>query len=119
MEPEGSIVYTAEGGDKSGLDYFREARRGKPVPAWLEARERTEKRTTMGEVKRGDRVYVDDAALADLRRIMREATGEDPPPNHHGTVEDVTEGQVLIVFDDGQGAPYPPEQVHRLEDNDG
>jgi hypothetical protein len=66
--------------------------------------------------KHGDRVYVTDPALAQLREIMRNATGEEPPPNHHGTVEEVWDsGDVLIHFDDGVGAPYPADEVRHLE----
>jgi hypothetical protein len=75
-----------------------------------------------GVFKHGDRVYVDDPGLAQLRQIMRDATGVDAPPNHHGTVEDVWRDSdtVLIHFDDGVGAPYPAENVHHLtEDTDG
>lgn len=62
----------------------------------------------------GDRVYVDDQALAEVRYIMRRATGAEPAPNHHGTVERVEDGLVYIVFDDGGGAPYPVEETHHL-----
>lgn len=69
----------------------------------------------------GDRVYVTDAGLAQLRAIMRRATGQEPPPNHHGTVDEVWEdGTVLINFDEdgvegvGNAAPYPPDEVKLL-----
>jgi hypothetical protein len=64
----------------------------------------------------GDRVYVIDPGLAQLREIMRSATGTEPKPNHHGTVEEIWEGgsTILINFDDGVAAPYPVEQVRRL-----
>jgi hypothetical protein len=63
----------------------------------------------------GDRVYVTDRGLAQLREIMWRATGSEPAPNHHGTVEEVwDDGTVLITFDDGGGAPYPPSEVRLL-----
>lgn len=61
--------------------------------------------------KEGDRVYVTDPALAELRTIMRDATGEDPPPNHHGTVAEVAGDAVVINFDDGVCAIYPTNEV--------
>ena len=81
-----------------------------------------ERRCGMAEFKPGDRVYVIDPGLAQLRAIMRRATGVEPAPNHHGTVDEVwDDGLVLISFDSedgpGQGscAPYPPESVRHLE----
>lgn len=68
----------------------------------------------MSTYKTGDRVYVTDPGLAQLREIMRRATGAEPPPNHHGTVVDQWEGSVLIEFDDGGSAPYPPAEVRPL-----
>lgn len=69
----------------------------------------------MSTFKHGDRVLVTDPGLAQLRAIMRGATGTEPPPNHHGTVEEVmSNGDVLIYFDDGGGAPYPPSDVVHL-----
>lgn len=69
----------------------------------------------MGNFKPGDRVYVTDAALAQMRDIMRRATGQEPAPNHHGTVDEVWPGgEVLINFDDGVGAPYPAHEVRLL-----
>lgn len=70
----------------------------------------------------GDRVYVTDLGLAMLREIMRQATGTEPAPNHHGTVEEVWEedGMVLIAFDEdgveaaGNAAPYPLDEVRAL-----
>lgn len=70
----------------------------------------------MTTLKRGDRVYVTDAGLAELRAIMRQATGQEPPPNHHGTVELVEAETILIVFDDGVAAPYPPEEVRLISE---
>lgn len=69
-----------------------------------------------GHFERGDRVLVTDPALARLRAIMRDATGQEPPPNHHGTVREVWEdgATILIDFDDGGGAPYPVAEVRRL-----
>ena len=71
--------------------------------------------------KPGDRVYVVDPGLAELRAIMRRA-GHEPFPNHHGTVDEVHDGLVYINFDSedgpGQGscAPYPVEDVRHLTD---
>jgi hypothetical protein len=70
----------------------------------------------------GDRVYVTDSGLAQLREIMKQATGKEPAPNHHGTVEEVweDEGMVLIAFDEdgvegaGNAAPYPASEVRAL-----
>lgn len=73
----------------------------------------------MSEFKPGDRVYVTDPALAQLREIMRNATGQEPTPNHHGTVEEVWDsGNVLIYFDDGCRAPYPADEVRHLPTRD-
>jgi hypothetical protein len=70
-------------------------------------------------VKPGDRVYVTDPGLAQLRQVMRRATGVEPPPNHHGTVEDVwDDGRVRITFDGGSAAPYPLDEVRLLEGSD-
>jgi hypothetical protein len=72
----------------------------------------------------GDRVYVTDPGLAELRAIMRRATGHGPAPNHHGTVEFVEDGWVVIVFDGPDGpatsnaAPYPAAEVRPLLDVD-
>lgn len=70
----------------------------------------------MSEFKPGDRVLVNDVGLAQIRSIMRNATGAEPAPNHHGTVEEVWEdgATVLIYFDDGVGAPYPVGDVEPL-----
>jgi hypothetical protein len=66
------------------------------------------------EYAHGDRVLVTDPGLAMLRDIMRKY-GEEPKPNHHGTVEEVwDDGTVLIHFDDGSAAPYPPAEVRPL-----
>lgn len=67
---------------------------------------------------KGDRVYVTDPALAQMREIMRRATGT-APPNHIGTVDEVwdDDGMVLIAFDEngvegaGNAAPYPLDEV--------
>ncbi len=71
-----------------------------------------------GQIVVGDRVAVDDAALADLRRIMRDATGAEPPPNNEGVVDQVwaRDGQVTYVinFDDGGAAPYPAGETRRI-----
>ncbi len=75
----------------------------------------------MTDFKPGDRVYVTDEGLAQLRDVMRRATGHEPPPNHYGTVNDIWEdGTVEIWFDneDGEGqgssAPYPASEVRHL-----
>lgn len=67
-----------------------------------------------GQITVGDRVAVDDPALAELRRIMREATGEEPPPNNEGVVDEVWGDRLLINFDDGGGAPYPAGETRRI-----
>ncbi len=71
-----------------------------------------------GQLAVGDRVAVTDAALAELQRIMREATGEEPPPNNEGVVDQVwaSDGQITYVinFDDGVGAPYPAGATRRI-----
>ena len=64
--------------------------------------------------KAGDRVQVIDPALDQLRDIMRRATGEEPSPNHHGTVDRVEDDEILINFDDGGCAPYPRKDVRPL-----
>jgi hypothetical protein len=66
--------------------------------------------------KPGDRVFVIDEGLARLRAIMKQVTGEEPSPNHHGTVEEIWDNgnTLLIYFDDGGGAPYPVEDVRHL-----
>lgn len=67
----------------------------------------------------GDRVYVTDPALTELRQIMRSG-GYTPTANHIGTVNDVEPDRVLIYFDNeegpglGQSAPYPPAEVRHL-----
>ena len=68
----------------------------------------------------GDRVYVTDPALARLRDVMRQATGTEPKPNHHGTVNEIWDDgdTILIYFDDGAGAPYPVDQVRHLDTAD-
>jgi hypothetical protein len=77
----------------------------------------------MARVQVGDRVYVNDPGLAQLRDIMRRATGKEPPPNHYGIVDalwDDAEGTVLITFDEdgvvgaGNSAPYPIDDVFPL-----
>lgn len=77
------------------------------------------------EFKPGDRVYVTDPGLAELRAIMRDATGKEPPPNHHGTVHELWDDDaVLICFDSeagpglGSGAPYPLAEVRHLTGED-
>jgi hypothetical protein len=68
----------------------------------------------------GDRVSVTDPALARLRDIMRNATGQEPTPNHHGTVTEVWADSLLITFDDGlAAAPYPFDQCQPLTGAEG
>lgn len=71
----------------------------------------------MSNLTVGQRVYVLDQGLAELRSIMLRATGSQPKPNHRGTIAELwDEGQtVLIDFDDGAAAPYPVAQVRPLE----
>lgn len=70
----------------------------------------------MTEFAVGDRVYVTDPGLAQMRAIMRQATGREPEPNHHGTVDEIYEdGTLLINFDAGSAAPYPPDETYHLE----
>lgn len=68
----------------------------------------------------GDRVYVLDPGLKQLRDIMSKGGGE-VKPNHHGTVleilpddEDAQGSELLIGFDDEIAAPYPIHQVRHL-----
>lgn len=72
----------------------------------------------MTPFKPGDRVFVIDAGLQQLREIMHRATGKPPTPNHHGTVEEYWSDSetVLIDFDDGGSAPYPIADVRHLEE---
>lgn len=73
---------------------------------------------------RGERVMVNDPALASLRDIMRNATGDEPKPNHHGTVYElwpseegvIEEDRVLIYFDDGGSAPYLVSETEHLDE---
>lgn len=85
----------------------------------------------VADIKVGDRVFVDDPGLAELRRIMTDA-GHAPRPNHHGTVDEVhppepgvnEETMVYIVFDSDLGpatsncAPYPLSEVNLLDPSD-
>ncbi len=67
-----------------------------------------------GQIAVGDRVAVDDPALAGIDAIFR-AAGEDPAPNNEGVVESVRDdGTLLIVFDDHGSAPYPRSQTRRI-----
>ena len=75
-------------------------------------------------MKVGDRVYVMDAGLAQLRGIMRTATGVEPTPNHHGTVQEIDGETVYVCFDNedgpgqGQLAPYPISDVRHLAEGE-
>lgn len=69
---------------------------------------------TTDELSVGDRVFVDDEGLRQLRELMR-SFGEDAPPNHTGVIDEVWDDSYLIVFDDtGSAAPYPFAAVHPL-----
>jgi hypothetical protein len=70
----------------------------------------------------GQRVYLTDPSLEMLRRVMWQATGKEPPPNHHGTVHEIwDDGSIEIWFDNekgegqGQSVPYPPDEVRPLQ----
>lgn len=71
--------------------------------------------------KPGDRVYVTDPGLRELRQIMR-GGGYKPFPNHHGTVHEIDGDEIEIWFDNeegeglGSGAPYPLAEVRHLPD---
>ena len=65
--------------------------------------------------KVGDRVYVTDPGLAELRAIMAAATGS-APDNHRGTVDEIEGAYIYIVFDDGCAAPYPASDVRHEAD---
>lgn len=66
----------------------------------------------MNHVHEGDAVEVLDPALAELRTIMRKATGREPAPNHHGVVKQIEDDTAYVLFDDtGQLAPYPLSEV--------
>lgn len=72
----------------------------------------------MPDLKPGDRVFVIDPALAQMRAILARHEGpEKVLPNHHGTVADdadTSDGTVLINFDGGGCAPYPVDEVRPL-----
>lgn len=66
----------------------------------------------------GDRVFVTDPGLEAIRKIL--ARPDAPAPNnHHGTVNTVYRDSILIDFDDGGCAPYPPNLVSVLEESNG
>lgn len=72
----------------------------------------------MSDFTKGDRVWVNDPALAAMREIMSRY-GHEAKPNHYGTVEEVWDsGDILIHFDDGVGAPYPAIDVFPLTESD-
>lgn len=80
----------------------------------------------MNDFKPGDRVYVTDEGLAELRAIMRRATGQEPEPNHHGTINELWgDGVALIYFDNehgpgvGMSAPYPFNEIRHLTGPEG
>lgn len=63
-------------------------------------------------------MLVTDPGLAELRGIFKRFEGYEKP-NHHGTVEEVWDDRILIYFDDGGSAPYPPAEVRHLGATDG
>jgi hypothetical protein len=70
--------------------------------------------------KIGDRVFVTDPGLAQLRDIMARATGTAPKPNHYGTIadeqyDDINDDSLIINFDDGTAAPYPLAEIRHLK----
>lgn len=77
----------------------------------------------MTTVNVGDRVYITDPALTELRAIMR-SFGEAPKPNHHGTVKAIDDVDTVEVWFDsdeygkgmGQCSFYPPSQVRPFPD---
>ena len=59
--------------------------------------------------KKGDRVKVMDPGLKMLRDTMRRI-GQEPRPNHHGTIHEVRGDEAEVWFDDeGQAAPRSRE----------
>lgn len=42
---------------------------------------------------------------------MKEATGKEPDPNHHGVVSEVKRDGYLIDFTDGTSSPWDESQV--------
>jgi len=73
------------------------------------------------DFKVGDRVYVIDPALAQLRAVMAKFSDTEPPPNNHGTIIDVGhDGSLIVCFDEdgeeaaGNAAPYHPSEVRHL-----
>lgn len=68
------------------------------------------------DLEPGDRVAVNDPALAALRDIMRRS-GHDPKPNHTGVIERIENGTAYISFDDGVLAPYPLEDCSKLSES--
>lgn len=77
--------------------------------------------------KTGDRVYVNDPALLQLRDLMRAYGRVDPGPNNIGTVDSVSEEDgvftVYVNFDSEEGegmgscAPYNITEVCRFKGN--
>ncbi|MFH2071908.1 MAG: hypothetical protein ABIJ75_03530 [Actinomycetota bacterium] len=61
---------------------------------------------------------VDDWGLRRLREIMA-AAGEEAPPNHHGTIDEIVGDTAYINFDDGIWAPYPLSDCTLLIDGGG
>lgn len=65
--------------------------------------------------KVGDRVAVNDPALAQLRAIM-EKYGHEAPPNNVGVIDRIRDGVAEIIFDDsGQCAPYPLDECTLID----
>lgn len=70
----------------------------------------------MSDLRPGTRVWVYDEGLIALNEIMGLPT-EGPAPNNTGTVSedsDLYPESVLINFDEGGSAPYPPDAVFEL-----
>ena len=72
----------------------------------------------MSDIKPGDRVADLDPGLAQMRDIMRNATGVEPEPNHYGVVREISDDTAYIDYDDGLYAPCPLTQLAKLEAGD-
>jgi len=59
----------------------------------------------------GDKVKVRCEGLAALRKLCPHM-----PPNHYGEIQEIHgNGMILVRFEDGQVAPYPPQMVKRRD----
>lgn len=94
-----------------------------PLPRWGGGHHGGEAMSNTRTFKPGDRVYVLDPGLAELRAIMRRY-GHEPTPNHHGTVHEIEDGMVEIWFDNedgpglGQASFYPHDEVRHLTEDE-